>query len=265
VGGFDFLGGQQIDVNVSKSRTDSSGFGLTLTVPGDPILLGWNQTANNGSGAYSTGPCPGKVSAYRFNAFYLAPSTKNSETFQSIVDPIWLRSDDPSAIALRSAKIADHSFWRVLYRVTYMSRVPPLYDDNPGETLSPKYNRTINLSDNSELTALIMSQLGHHPITPVNVAAAISAVIAPNENNGKYPPSVLGTLIPWWEEFLSRTRSGNSYNAEAATWLNTLLYDTLTYLLTGLANGNIVPPNPSSKISHAYLARLTRVPRARVG
>lgn len=262
VGSFDYLGGQQIDVTVSKSRTDASGFGLTVTAVGDPILLGWDQAANSGSGAYTTTPIPGKVTAYRFNAFYLAPSSDNASNFKSIVDPVWYRSDDPNAVALRSASVDGNLVWRVLYRVTYVSRVPPPYQDSPGETVAPEYTRTIIVQDNSELVVLVVNQLGHQLVNPVNLANAIAAVIAPHANDGVYPKSVIGTLIPWWEIFLATTRPGNSYNAAAAVWLNSLLYDTLTYMLTGFANGDITPAQAGNgRITHPQLARFHRSAR----
>ena len=70
---------------------------------------------------------PGKVDAYRWLTFYLAPRVDNYDAFYNrVVDPIWLaQSGDPSAVALRQARQDGKrpAAWRVLHRVTYVSRV----------------------------------------------------------------------------------------------------------------------------------------------
>jgi hypothetical protein len=238
VAGFDYMAGQQIDITLTKSRTDSSGFGLGVQLTGDPILLGWNQLQNS----YDAVPCPGKVTAYRFNAFYMAPDTANADAFESVVDQNWLRSDDPNAVALREATIAGQSVWRVLYRVTYVSRVPPAYDTAPDQTVAVEYNRTIDPFDDAVVVAMIVAQLGQQAPTPQNVGAAIAAVMAPDPQGGSYPPSILGSFVSWWEAMLAQTRPGTSYNAAIANWLQTVLYDTLTYMLTGIATAVIDVP-----------------------
>lgn len=265
VASFDYMAGQQIDITLTKSRTDASGFGLGVQLAGDPILLGWNQQQNN----FSAAPCPGKVTAYRFNAFYLAPDSANADEFNKrVVDQNWLRSDDPNAVALREATISGQSVWRVLYRVTYVSRVPPEYDTAPDQTVAVEYNRTIDPFDDAVVIAMIVAQLGHQVPTPQNIGTAIAAVMAPEPNNGGYPPSILGASVSWWEEMLTHTRPGAAYNAEIANWLQTVLHDTLTYVLTGIATDVIDLPKPLHVIERArvmaMVGRRREVP-ARLG
>ncbi|MBK9756503.1 MAG: hypothetical protein IPO88_24000 [Nannocystis sp.] len=58
--------------------------------------------------------------------FYLAPTASNyTEFFNRVVNPSWLTSSDPNAVALRSAMQNTEAppCWRVLHRVTFVSRV----------------------------------------------------------------------------------------------------------------------------------------------
>jgi hypothetical protein len=112
-GSFDFLYSYQLNVTVSKDKAEATGFGLNVAATGEPILEGLDK-----NGSYTGELCPGKVSAYRFNAFYLALDAENAEAFTGIVDQNWLRSNDPNAVVLRGASIVGNPVWRVLYRVT---------------------------------------------------------------------------------------------------------------------------------------------------
>ncbi|MEU8137795.1 LamG domain-containing protein [Streptodolium elevatio] len=70
---------------------------------------------------------PGRVDAYRFMTFYLDSSTDNFEDFYGkVVDPAWLdRNTGPDARALRQTRQSDRKppCWRILHRVTFVSRV----------------------------------------------------------------------------------------------------------------------------------------------
>ncbi|MGI5528174.1 LamG-like jellyroll fold domain-containing protein [Streptomyces syringium] len=72
---------------------------------------------------------PGKVDAYRFLSFYLGEDTEHFDTFfHKVVDPAWLESGtDPNAAALRQARQSDRKppCWRVMHRVTFVSRLLP--------------------------------------------------------------------------------------------------------------------------------------------
>lgn len=76
---------------------------------------------------------PGKVDAYRFMTFYLDSDRENFEDFYNkVIDPIWLaESDHPSAAALRATRQSDKKppCWRILHRVTFVSRLLPAEAD----------------------------------------------------------------------------------------------------------------------------------------
>nr|VFK62463.1 MAG: hypothetical protein BECKUNK1418G_GA0071005_102418 [Candidatus Kentron sp. UNK]VFK70509.1 MAG: hypothetical protein BECKUNK1418H_GA0071006_103018 [Candidatus Kentron sp. UNK] len=69
--------------------------------------------------------------------FYLDGSSDNHDAlFNKVVDPIWLEQDaSPNANAMRQAKNDSDKkppCWRVLHRVTFVSRVlPPLSNELP--------------------------------------------------------------------------------------------------------------------------------------
>ncbi|MFJ7768352.1 LamG-like jellyroll fold domain-containing protein [Streptomyces sp. NPDC097107] len=97
---------------------------------------------------------PGKVDAYRFLTFYLGENSANFDDFyHKVVDPTWLSgSDAPDAAALRQTRqnSVKPPCWRILHRVTYLSRVlapvPP-----PGAPPLEKAMRAENIDSNYEL------------------------------------------------------------------------------------------------------------------
>ncbi|MHC0431043.1 LamG domain-containing protein [Streptomyces sp. O3] len=97
---------------------------------------------------------PGKVDAYRFLTFYLGENSANFDDFyHKVVDPTWLSgSDAPDAAALRQTRqnSAKPPCWRILHRVTYVSRVlapvPP-----PGAPPLEKAMRAEDIDSNYEL------------------------------------------------------------------------------------------------------------------
>ena len=106
---------------------------------------------------------PGKVDAYRFLTFYLEPSTNNFDVFvNQVVDRKWLAEDTgANAAALRDAVNAGNKTqketekslpWRVLHRVTFVSRILPAIDDEvPPPTETDKLLRKLNIDSNYEL------------------------------------------------------------------------------------------------------------------
>lgn len=98
--------------------------------------------------------CPGKVDGYRFMTFYLQPDVEHFKDFQNkVVDRAWLdQSSEPNAIALRQA-ITNQSGtpWRVLHRVTYVSRVLPDIGTSRPISKAEETLRTANIESNWEL------------------------------------------------------------------------------------------------------------------
>ncbi|MGI5170172.1 LamG-like jellyroll fold domain-containing protein [Spirillospora sp. CA-253888] len=97
---------------------------------------------------------PGKVDAYRFLTFYLGENSANFDDFYNkVVDPVWLaNSGAPDAAALLQARqsAAKPPCWRILHRVTFISRVlPPV--PPPGAPPLEKAMRAENIDSNYEL------------------------------------------------------------------------------------------------------------------
>ena len=97
---------------------------------------------------------PGKVDAYRFMTFYLEPKAENFEDFYSkVVDPIWIeQSDEPNAKALREAQQSEKkpACWRIMHRVTFVSRVLQDFNDDAVSQLA-KDARALNIESNWQL------------------------------------------------------------------------------------------------------------------
>jgi len=97
---------------------------------------------------------PGKVDAYRFITFYLEPKAENFEDFYGkVVDPIWIeQSNDPNAQALRAAKQTEKkpACWRIMHRVTFVSRVLQDFYDDAAPQLAQDA-RALNIESNWQL------------------------------------------------------------------------------------------------------------------
>jgi hypothetical protein len=96
----------------------------------------------------------GKVDAYRFMTFYLESNKSNFEDlFNKVVDPIWLaQSGQANAIAMRQAQQSDKkpACWRVMHRVTFVSRILPDFPDNTQPSL-PQKMKALEIDSNWEL------------------------------------------------------------------------------------------------------------------
>ncbi|PSL57357.1 concanavalin A-like lectin/glucanase superfamily protein [Saccharothrix carnea] len=139
----------------TKSKDTSRSFGLNVQCAPSGDL---QRRDKDGKPVYDiTGKpvlVPGKVDAYRFLTFYLGENSANFDDFYNkVVDPAWLSgSDAPDAAALRQTRqnSAKPPCWRILHRVTYLSRVlapvPP-----PGAPPLEKAMRAENIDSNYEL------------------------------------------------------------------------------------------------------------------
>ncbi|NEP88808.1 MAG: hypothetical protein F6K18_19295 [Okeania sp. SIO2C2] len=131
--------------------------------------------------------CPGKVDAYRFMTFFLQEDNENHEQlFNKVIDPIWLNeSNDKNAIALRGARNDGKapSCWRVMHRVTFVSRILP---EIGAET--PPLEREMKDLDISSYYELIKR------LEPFVVSSADSydnLLRAVNNTLAKYAPSLM--------------------------------------------------------------------------
>jgi hypothetical protein len=127
--GFNAMLGGTVNMTKTKTKDSENSFQIDveLDVPGD--LQAYDEDLNPVYGQDNSPVIvPGKVNAYRFMTFYLESSTENFDTFfNTIVDPIWLQENDPNALALREARQTSKKppCWRVMHRVTFVSRVLP--------------------------------------------------------------------------------------------------------------------------------------------
>ncbi|MBL8329698.1 MAG: hypothetical protein JNJ71_12665 [Rubrivivax sp.] len=173
------LFGGHLNLTATKSRESKSSFHLEVAldtverdlyrrvVEGDTVTVMGDREA-------------GKVDAYRFMTFYLEPRTDNFEAFYNrVVDPEWLQSDDPSAAALRQAQQDNKkpACWRVLHRVTYVSRVLPpegLPQASPLEALLPALDIDSNYELIKQLDPYVRDSLGSHGEFSAAVRSAVS-------------------------------------------------------------------------------------------
>jgi hypothetical protein len=138
--------GGHLNLSITKTKDSEHEFGVDASAaPEQDITTRDSQGKRVG--------VPGKVDAYRWMTFYLAPQAEHHDLFfNQVVDPIWLaQSGDASAVALRQARQDSKrpAAWRVLHRVTYVSRVlEPLSDQPPS---LEKTLRSLDIASNYEL------------------------------------------------------------------------------------------------------------------
>ncbi|WP_414937888.1 LamG-like jellyroll fold domain-containing protein [Amycolatopsis sp. cmx-11-51] len=229
-GAIDALFGGHVKVQVGKSENESRGFSLAVTCPGDPMLQGYH--ADTG---YTPEYCPGKVDAYRFMSIYLPPSADNGDTFHNqVIDKEWLTSSsDPDAVALRNVQLTGQGAWRLLHRVTYVSRVPPLFDTNPDQTVAHEPAQVIDLADNPLLIELVEDEVTADIPSPADIGNGVATVLAPLDG---HTASKLGDLVPWWAAFVAATRQAKADPVKVAL-LNRILTDVVAYFQAGYASG----------------------------
>jgi len=177
----DAMFGTTITTQSQKTDHDSAQFSLQVDLMGDQRYIGLVEE-DQGDYIYTNDPSPGKVQGYRFMSFYRAPSKQNFETFSSVVDQDWLNGQgayagkyDPDALALRSALNNPNEVWRVLHRVTYVSRTPPT-TQNEGQSLTPDVRKPDEDSviSNSVMIAELPADLNaENPMSKVSEEADV--------------------------------------------------------------------------------------------
>jgi hypothetical protein len=140
------LFGGHVNVSVSKSASATTDFGISVSIGLDRTLSAVDTSGNVKTqpaaydrvlledGTWANLQVPqqlgGLVDAYRFMTFYLAPeSSNNTEFWSRVVNTQWLQTSDPNAVALRQVLDGQGAkappCWRVLHRVTFVSRIKP--------------------------------------------------------------------------------------------------------------------------------------------
>lgn len=150
-------GGYSTSRSSDKESEKSFGINVVVDPPGDlqvyqPKPEGGMQRLYDDDG--NPVSAAGKVDAYRFMTFYLDSDKNNFEDlYNKVVDPVWLaESDHPNAIALRQANQAAKkpACWRLLHRVTFVSRLLPDFAD-PTEAPLSAAMKVENIDSNWQL------------------------------------------------------------------------------------------------------------------
>ncbi|NEN88021.1 MAG: LamG domain-containing protein [Okeania sp. SIO3H1] len=124
-----FSSGSSFTLTKSKTKESSTSFGLDVSVD-IPTSPRYKYAGKDGRTLSKGLIGSGTVDAYRFMSFYLEPKGKNFiDLYSKVIDPIWLdESPDPNAQALRQARgniDKAKPCWRIMHRVTYVSRILP--------------------------------------------------------------------------------------------------------------------------------------------
>jgi hypothetical protein len=219
----ELMGGQGFTIEVVKDKEETSALEMDVDIAPEGCLSKYVGTADKPQ--FSETRVPGKVDTYRFATFYLAPTVKNtSEFFSKVIDRLWLdTSSEPRAAALREAMAVSQgqSAWRVLHRVTFVSRVPPEFQPVPTESAAPPLADPAHLDGNTLCLELVRLRLGDAASSPTaaQIAAAVRDVVLDD----------LKVLVPWWNAFLARAQQANT--AESAA-LRTIISNMNQYMVT---------------------------------
>lgn len=238
VGGFyvdgNALFGGHIDTHVSKSRNEDRGFSLQSTSDCEGFLADYPDQAN--PPINDNASVPGKVDAYRFKTFYLQPSaTSFQHFFNTVVDPNWLyTSDSREAFALRQARASVNQVWRVLHRVTYVSRVPPRSDQVPEETSQKPERATIHVPQNKALIQMVRSVLP--PKSSGGLAERVGRAVNLVLRNQPNDRALLSDIVPWWSNLLSEAEA--NVNSQSAATLRLIHETVLSYMIAFFQQGD---------------------------
>jgi len=183
--------GAHLELEVKKTRASETSFALDVQAGPERDI-----TVADATGARSRQP--GKVDAYRFISFYLAPQTGFHDLFfTQVVDPIWLKqSGDRNAAALRQAyqPAKRPACWRVFHRVTYVSRVlPPLAQGPAAPAGLDRALLTLDIDSNYELIKALEPYVQGHTSGYGDLSGAVRQAVT----------SRLPDLIPHIPEIVS--------------------------------------------------------------
>lgn len=207
--------------SVSKSRSKNAALGLEVQADPDGFLSKFigGDAAPFQQPSYTSSAVPGKVDSYRFMSLYLPPDSNNAERFfDTVVDQQWLRtSPDARAAALRQTQASTAGVWRLMHRVTYVSRIPPSFQVLPVSTDGPRESEPSNLAHNDMIIALVQQRLGTEQPTPVEIGEAVQSVLSQD----------LVKILPWWADFQIAASEPNS---DAQRLWESLMSDTMAYM-----------------------------------
>ncbi|MGR3375462.1 LamG-like jellyroll fold domain-containing protein [Salipiger abyssi] len=225
----DVLLGNTWSMTATKSASASNAFSLACTVsPTEFLSAPIMETDETGAllfKGYEKTPAPGKVDAYRYMAFLLAPAAENFTALHQVVDPNWLNNATTAAAGAMREALGDATQpWRLLYRTTYVSRVPAPFQPVRDDTTSPTITPPANVPSNYWLMAIVNRFVPSPSPTPLEIGTAIDQVLG-----SRATPGVLKDLIPWWESFYAKAQE---YGSEEFIELAELRVDLLDYMLS---------------------------------
>ncbi|MFE7812316.1 LamG domain-containing protein [Streptomyces sp. NPDC057433] len=178
--GFEITLGGGYSLTRRKNKDSQRTFSLEVTAkPGSDLQ---KQDAGNPVFDAKNQPVlvPGRVDAYRFMTFYLDTSSDNFEDFYGkVVDPEWLETGTTAhARELARARQTDRKppCWRVLHRVTYVSRV--LDTTSGGATSYAKALGALGLTSDHQLFQKLDSYLTGATSRLADLTAATAAALA---------------------------------------------------------------------------------------
>lgn len=220
-GAFDALLASTLERSSVKRKESETSFGVDVEFLPDRYLK-QPLVVEDAPAGYSEDDAPGKVAGYRFMSFFLAPSTSNFDAFWTeVVDQNWLQSSaDPAAAALLTATVQSNGAWRILHRVTYVSRVPPRLQTATADTVAPAVLTPANLADNAVLTRTITQRLLPEAPTPAEIGAVVTQVLGPD--------GPLSADLTWWRRFLEEAADRSMVAHRTLAALRT---DLLTYMV----------------------------------
>ncbi len=210
--GLKFLLGGHINTTVMKTKQEGANFGLSVSANPEALLQKYTGNPND---LYTRDDHPGKVNGYRFKSFYLVPDKKHFQTFwDKVVSKEWLESNDPNAKALRAARGNQNIAWRVLHRVTYVSRVPPK-GDTPISTGEKPTRAVIHQVPNWSIINLVLD-VYRNEITSTGVDIG---GLSQKERIGEAVADVIDNqwafAVPWWQGYLDEAADhpgGKTFN-----------------------------------------------------
>jgi hypothetical protein len=212
----DFMFGQRWEGEAVTTEEYKNSFGLSVDVTAE----GWLNQYNQETGEYEEFDCPGKVDTYRFFSFFLSPATENFSTFfEQVVDPNWLNnSNSANAVALLQAQSDQNKVWRVLHRVTFVSRVPQTFKATPDNSTPPAPQMPVNTAFNVWFIDFVNQNTGADK-SRGNIERAVDTVL----------DTQLKDLNPYWAAFLDEAQQNP--DGDAAKQLYDIRNSSKAYMI----------------------------------
>jgi len=226
---FDLMFNVSLEKTATKSKESSQSFELSCSANAESTLVAPIVSEHEGKpqlDGMTAELAPGKVDGYRYLAFYLTPSEENFQAlFSTVLDPNWIHNSvDANAVALRQASVAENGCWRVLYRVTFVSRIPAKFQPVKSETQPPSIDPPANLDFNVWLTQIVEKLVDKDSPTPEEIGSGVVRTLGTDSSD----TGILGTVLPWWASFLT---AAETYGSQEYKALLLLREDLLQYMI----------------------------------